>query len=178
MYGPAECTVVSTAGVTGPATDTELPGIGRPVTGTSVYLLRPDGSPVAAGEIGEITVGGRAVGRGYRGLPALTARRFTPDPYSGTPGARMYRTGDLGRLRPDGTIEFQGRLDDQVEIRGQRVEPAEVERVLLSHPSVRAASVVPAPGPGGATQLVAHVTTGHPAPTEDGLRRWSAQALP
>ena len=189
MYGPAECTVVSTAGVTGPATDTDmsaLPGIGRPVTGTSVYLLRPDGSPVAAGEIGEITVAGRAVGRGYRGLPALTARRFTADPYSGTPGARMYRTGDLGRLRPDGTIEFQGRLDDQVEIRGQRVEPAEIERVLLSHPSVRAASVVPAPGPGGATRLVAHVTTGGPATggpalpvlTEDALRRWSARALP
>ncbi|QKW24874.1 amino acid adenylation domain-containing protein [Streptomyces seoulensis] len=187
MYGPAECTVVSTAEWIEPADSTggierdagqDLPGIGRPVTGTSVYLLDGRGAPVAAGRTGEITIGGRAVGRGYRALPGLTARRFTADPFGSGPGGRMYRTGDLGRLRPDGTIEFRGRLDDQVEIHGQRVEPAETERVLLAHPSVRAAVVVPSPGPGGTVRLTAHVTTVDPAPTGEGLRHWAGRRLP
>ncbi|GAA4812197.1 amino acid adenylation domain-containing protein [Streptomyces ziwulingensis] len=179
MYGPTECTVVSTAGEIVPAAGAAaLPPIGGPVTGTSVSLLDGSGRPVPAGATGEITVGGAPVGRGYRGLPGLTAARFTADPDAAEPGARRYRTGDLGRLRPDGTVEFTGRLDDQVEIDGRRVEPAEAERVLLAHPAVREAAVVDVTAPSGATRLIAHVAAGPPAPAEAELLDRTARALP
>ncbi|WP_221361229.1 non-ribosomal peptide synthetase [Streptomyces beigongshangae] len=197
MYGPTECTVVSTAGGVDPATDgasfaggtsfaggapivggASLPAIGRPVAGASVGLLDGTGQPVQAGDTGEITVGGAAVGRGYRGLPGLTAARFVADPHATEPGARRYRTGDLGRLRPDGTVEFTGRLDDQAEIGGRRVEPAEAERVLLTHPAVREAAVVDVTAPSGSTRLVAHVAAGPSAPAGHELLDWTARALP
>ncbi|MEV7141499.1 amino acid adenylation domain-containing protein [Streptomyces tauricus] len=179
MYGPTECTVVSTAGEIGPAVgEGGPPSIGGPVTATSVSLLDTSGQPVPAGEIGEITVGGAAVGRGYRGLPGLTAARFVADPHSTRPGARRYRTGDLGRLRPDGTVEFTGRLDDQVEVGGRRVEPAEAERVLLAHPGVREAAVVDVTAPSGATRLIAHVAVGAPAPAGEELLDRVARELP
>ncbi|MGH3901426.1 MAG: amino acid adenylation domain-containing protein [Pseudonocardiaceae bacterium] len=178
MYGPTECTVVSTAGEVGPVAEDELPDIGRPIAGTSVYVVDSRGRPVAAGELGEISVGGAAVGRGYHGLASLTAVRFVSDPFSDEPGARMYRTGDLGRLRPDGTVEFSGRIDDQVEVRGQRVEPAEVERVLVAHPSVHEALVVAVTAPSGSTRLIANVMTALPPPAENDLIAWTARALP
>ncbi|MFF3484391.1 amino acid adenylation domain-containing protein [Streptomyces sp. NPDC002701] len=179
MYGPTECTVVSTAGEIGPAAGADrVPSIGGPVTATSVSLLDPSGRPVPAGETGEITVGGAAVGRGYRGLPGLTAARFVADPHATRPGARRYRTGDLGRLRPDGTVEFTGRLDDQAEIGGRRVEPAEAERVLLAHPAVREAAVVDVMAPSGSTRLVAHVAAEAPVPAEEELLGRMARALP
>jgi amino acid adenylation domain-containing protein len=177
MYGPTECTVVSTAGDVR-SEGNGLPDIGRPITGMSVYLVDDGLRPVAEGRLGEIHIGGAGVGRGYRGLPGLTAARFVADPFAGTPGARMYRTGDLGRLRPDGTIEFAGRIDDQVQIRGRRVEPAEIERVLATHPSVRETVVVTATAPSGSVRLVANVATTRPPPAEADLIGWAAERLP
>ena len=124
-YGPTECTVAATwsmlkAGAAG------TPPIGRPISGTSVYLLDKRGVPVPDGQDGEIFIGGGGVGRGYRNLPDLTERSFLHDPFSGAAAARMYRTGDRGVRRSDGEIEFRGRLDRQTKIRGFRVELDEI----------------------------------------------------
>src|SRR6202034_1884624 len=119
-YGPTECTVVATSTVLKPGS-LGAPPIGRPVAGTSVYLLNEQGEKVSHGSIGEIYIGGGGVGRGYRNLPESTEQGFLPDPFAGAPDARMYRTGDLGIRRSDGEIEFRGRLDRQTKIRGQRV---------------------------------------------------------
>ncbi|HKN96358.1 MAG TPA: amino acid adenylation domain-containing protein [Pseudonocardiaceae bacterium] len=174
LYGPTECTVASTAGYVGPG-DT-VPGIGRPVTGTAIHLLDPCLREVQNGQWGEVYVGGAAVGRGYHRKPGLTAARFVADPFARRAGARMYRTGDLARIDPDGTLRFGGRVDDQVEIRGQRVEPAEVERTLTAHPRVREALVMTSAAPSGSARLVAHVTGDAPDPAE--LVDWAAARLP
>ncbi|GLZ41927.1 amino acid adenylation domain-containing protein [Actinokineospora sp. NBRC 105648] len=144
-YGPTETTVGvaalrGPAGVVDPGTDTPL---GPPMRHASLYLLDEHGDPVADGQPGEIVIGGDQVSRGYLGLPGRTAAVFVPDPFAARPGARMYRTGDRGARRADGTIEFLGRSDDQVKVRGFRVEPGEVAEVLRGHPSVRDAVVVP-----------------------------------
>lgn len=113
-YGPTECTVVATSGPINAAGDSqELPSIGMPIANTKIYLLDEKHQPVAAGEVGEIYIGGTGVGRGYRNRGALTAERFLPDPFRPAPDARMYRTGDLGRLRQDSQIGFHGRVDNQ-----------------------------------------------------------------
>ncbi|GHB09775.1 MULTISPECIES: amino acid adenylation domain-containing protein [Streptomyces] len=117
------------------------PPIGREVDEADVHLLGPGLTPVAPGEPGEIHVGGAALARGYLNAPALTADRFLPDPFSPGPGARMYRTGDLARLDGDGLLHFLGRADDQMKVRGYRVEPAEVELALSRCPGVREAAV-------------------------------------
>jgi amino acid adenylation domain-containing protein/non-ribosomal peptide synthase protein (TIGR01720 family) len=181
-YGPTECTVVSTIGHVDPSPPGEtspagtMPDIGRPISGADVHLLDPRGARAPAGQWGEICVGGDGVGRGYFRSPGLTATRFVADPFSGRPGARMYRTGDLARWRADGTLEFGGRLDDQLEIRGQRVEPAEIEQALTAHPLVREAVVVAAASPAGSVRLVAHVAGEGPDPGE--LITWTAGLLP
>ncbi|MFD1535396.1 non-ribosomal peptide synthetase [Nonomuraea guangzhouensis] len=175
MYGPTECAVTATCEEVA-ATGDALPGIGTPITGTTAYILNQAGHPVRGTEAGELCLGGAGVGRGYHGRPALTASRFVPDPFAARPGARMYRTGDLARPRGDGTIEFLGRADDQVQIRGHRVEPAELERVLLAHPQVSQAAVITEDGPGG-PRLVAHVA-GDRTPTEPELLAWAARDLP
>jgi len=177
MYGPTECTIVATAGPTGTTPLDQLPDIGGPISDTTVYLLDGAGRPVPPGELGEIYLGGAVVGRGYHRLPGLTATRFVADPFAG-PGARMYQTGDLGRLCPNGTVEFHGRADNQLEIRGYRVEPAEVERVLAAHPAVGAALAVGVPASGGGTRLVAHVTATGPSPDERELIDFVAARLP
>ena len=100
------------------------------------------GEPVPNGTAGEIYIGGSGVGRGYRNLPDSTERSFLPDPFAGVPGARMYRTGDRGVRRPDGEIEFRGRLDRQTKIRGQRVELDEIGNVLSHHPSMDFATTI------------------------------------
>ena len=140
-YGPSEATVWATAGrldeedvaLGGPVT------IGRPVAGTTVYLLDDALRPVPAGSVGEICIGGGAVARGYVGLPDETARRFVTDPFR--PGGRLYRTGDRGRFLDDGRIEFLGRADEQIKVRGFRVEPGEIEHALGAHAGVREAAV-------------------------------------
>ncbi|MFC0098349.1 non-ribosomal peptide synthetase [Micromonospora marina] len=140
-YGPTEATVWCTAyRVDGSSTRPTLP-IGRPVGHYRIYLLDGYGHPAPAGTVGEIHIGGAGVARGYHDLPAATAERFLPDPFGDVPGARMYRTGDLGRRLPDGNIEFVGRADMQLKIRGVRIEPAEIEAALTDHPTVAAAVV-------------------------------------
>ncbi|MGX7674559.1 amino acid adenylation domain-containing protein [Plantactinospora sp. DSM 117369] len=140
VYGPAESSVIVTMAVLGDSpSDTGRVPIGWPIDGVDIHLLDSAGRPVPDGATGEICVGGVAVGRGYRGQPALTATRFPPDPFGVEPGGRLYLTGDLGRRRSDGAIEFLGRRDQQVKIRGHRVELAEVESVLGQHEGVTSA---------------------------------------
>jgi amino acid adenylation domain-containing protein len=180
-YGPTESAVVTTAAPV-PAgsissrhgrTVSGAPPIGRPIDGISVHLLSPALRRAPQGVPGELCVGGAGLARGYRGQPALTADRFVPDPQGGDPGSRLYRTGDLARWLPDGQLEFLGRLDHQVKVRGVRIEPGEIETVLREHPGVREAVVV-ARGEGEERRLVAYV-----APESAGdLGVWLAERLP
>ncbi|MFI5922601.1 amino acid adenylation domain-containing protein [Streptomyces anulatus] len=142
-YGPTEATVCATSHrtVDGREHPTRLP-IGRPLPNVRVHLLDRALRRVPVGVVGEVYIGGTAPARGYRGNPAATAAAFFADPYGDRPGARMYRTGDLARLNPHGTLEFVGRADDQLKIRGNRVEPGEVAAVLAAHPAVAEAVVV------------------------------------
>lgn len=159
-YGPTEAHLVTRFTLRGdPASWPALPPIGAPVAGSDVYCLDDALTPAPAGEAGELYVGGEGVARGYVGAPALSAERFLPDPYSVRPGARMYKTGDVGRVRADGVIEFVGRADDQLKVRGFRVEPAEVERQLTRHPRVRTAAVGLRTIAEGVDGLVAYVAT-------------------
>jgi len=140
MYGPTETTVWST---TYPLSEISngVP-IGRPLANTKIYILDDYFQPVPVGVPGELLIGGDGVVRGYLNRPDLTAERFMPDPFSGKPGARLYRTGDLACYLPDGNIEFMGRLDHQVKIRGHRIELAEIEATLRQHPAVSEAVVI------------------------------------
>ncbi|MFK0191455.1 amino acid adenylation domain-containing protein [Kitasatospora sp. NPDC090308] len=140
-YGPTETAIIATTAELGPADAHRRPPIGRPVGGTTVAVLDRHGTPVPPGTPGELVIGGAGVTDGYLGRPGATARAFGPDP-DGPPGARRYRTGDLVRRLPDGTLEFLGRIDDQVKVRGYRVEPGEVESALLARPGVTQAAVV------------------------------------
>ncbi|MET8050252.1 amino acid adenylation domain-containing protein [Streptosporangium sp. NPDC005286] len=145
-YGPTEASVANCVHtVTGPIGG-ELVPIGRPIPGTAMYVLDDAMRPLPMGVPGELYIGGECVVRGYHGRPALTAERFLPDPF-GPPGSRLYRTGDLGRLRADGEFEFLGRLDDQVKVRGFRVELGEVEAALDELPGVDQSVVIAAPVP-------------------------------
>ena len=134
-YGPTECTVVATCSFLLSAGEGRPP-IGLPVDGTQVYLLDDHGQQVADGEVGEIYIGGRMVGRGYRNMPEATRTSFLADPFAGSIGARMYRTGDRGSRLGDGQLEFHGRLDRQVKIRGQRIELDEISSRLNQHPGL------------------------------------------
>jgi amino acid adenylation domain-containing protein len=156
-YGPTEASVTSTARICG--ADGEAPGaaIGKPISNTRVYLLDARGELVPAGVAGELYVGGAGVARGYLGRPQLTAERFVADPFSADPGARLYRTGDLGRWLADGTVEFLGRVDAQVKVRGYRIEPGEIEARLLERDGVSEAVVVAREDGAGNRRLVAYV---------------------
>ncbi|AGC44009.1 non-ribosomal peptide synthetase [Myxococcus stipitatus DSM 14675] len=140
FYGPTETTVFASSFPMQRAEDvpSSVP-IGRPTNGTRLLVLDASLQPVPVGVTGELFIGGEGVARGYLGQPALTAERFVPDPLSASPGARLYRSGDLVRWRPDGVLDFIGRSDAQVKVRGFRIELSEVEAALLSHPSVREA---------------------------------------
>ncbi len=133
-YGPTEASVVATAGTVEPAAAT-LPSLGRPIANVRLYLLGAGMAPVPPGARGEIFLGG-PLARGYLGRPELTAAAFVPDPFASAPGGRLYRTGDLARLRQDGRLEFLGRADQQVKVRGVRIEPGEVEAALRACPAV------------------------------------------
>jgi amino acid adenylation domain-containing protein len=145
--------------------------VGRGIEGVQLLVLRPDGALAGVGELGEIHVRTPYLSRGYLGDEAATRERFLPDPFSaGGSLGRMYRTGDLGRYRPDGTVELVGRADRQVKIRGHRVEPGEVERVLCEHPAVARAAVVMRADSAGEEKLVAYVvpTPGQEPPAHMG----------
>jgi len=173
-YGPTECTVVATSGPVPPG-GTDIPSIGRPITGNYVRILGEDGAALPPGAVGEICVGGRGVARGYRHQPEATAAAFVPDPE--IPGTRLYRTGDLGAWRADGAIDFHGRVDHQLKIRGQRVEPDEVAAVLTGHPQVRAAAVTGIDRPGGVV-LAAYVEIAGAPPAAEELHAFLADRLP
>lgn len=152
--------------------------IGAPLTGIDVYILNESLQPAPLGVPGEMYLGGAALTRGYLNRPDLTAERLLPNPF-GVPGERLYRTGDLVRQPADGPMEHLGRVDDQLKVRGFRIEPAEVESVLDRHPGLRA-SVVTAPAEAsGQRRLTAHVVPAtEPAPTTSELRRYLQQHLP
>ncbi|HEX7242221.1 MAG TPA: amino acid adenylation domain-containing protein, partial [Longimicrobiaceae bacterium] len=170
-YGPTEATVNTTAARVDGA---ERVDIGRPIANVRVYLLDASGGPVPVGVPGELCVGGAGVARGYLGRPELTAERFVPDPFAGEPGARMYRSGDRARWLAQGRLEYAGRVDEQVKVRGFRIEPGEIEAVLERHPAVREAVVVVRED-----RLVGYVVAESGAvasPPE--LRGWLAERLP
>ena len=143
LYGPSETTVYATAATI--TADATVVSIGRPIAGTRISILDRRLQPVPIGIAGEIAIAGSGVGRGYLGAPAMTAARFVPEP-GGHSGSRMYMTGDRGRMLADGSIAFLGRLDQQIKIDGVRIEPGELEAVLLKHPMVAAAAVSPIAG--------------------------------
>lgn len=152
-YGPTEASIVTTIHQVDPADD--RPSIGRPIDGVVVRLLDEALRPVPVGAVGEIHLGGVAVAQGYVGRPDETMTAFVADP--STPGSRLYRTRDLGRWRPDGTLDYLGRVDDQVKIRGHRVEPGETEHVLADLDGVIDAVVVACVNPAGDTCLIGYV---------------------
>ncbi|HEX9939788.1 MAG TPA: amino acid adenylation domain-containing protein, partial [Longimicrobium sp.] len=158
MYGITETTVHVTYRPIRAAdtVDGSSSPIGIPIPDLAVHLFDRNGQLVPTGVVGEMYVGGAGVARGYLGRPELTAQRFVPDPFSADPHARLYRSGDLARRLADGSLEFQGRADEQVKVRGFRIEPGEIESVLLAHPHVREA-VVMARGEGEQRRLVAWV---------------------
>jgi amino acid adenylation domain-containing protein len=153
MYGPTETTIWST---TARITPDEPITIGRPIVNTQIFIVGEDDCMCSGGEAGEIYIGGDGVARGYWQRPELTAERFVTMGLGAGPGQRLYRTGDLGRYRPDGSLEFLGRADQQIKIRGYRVEPGEVEIVLREHPAV-AQAVVISYARAGVVQLAAYV---------------------
>ncbi|MGB5707045.1 MAG: amino acid adenylation domain-containing protein, partial [Arenicellales bacterium] len=140
-YGPTEATITTTTYRVKDDQKLDVVPIGRPLPGRSVYILDRHLQPVPIGIVGELHIGGLALARGYINRPKLTTEKFIPDPFSDNPEARLYKTGDLARYRPDGNIEFLGRLDHQVKIRGFRIELGEIEAALRLHPGVRGAVV-------------------------------------
>ncbi len=154
-YGPTEASIYSSSHVCQGAYRKEPP-IGHPVDNARLYVLDDRGAPVPIGVPGELYIAGKGVARGYLNRPELTAERFVPDPFGPHAGGRLYRTGDLVRYLPDGSLEFLGRVDRQVKIRGLRIELGEIEAALGAHPSVRDCAVVARPEAGG-RRLVAYV---------------------
>lgn len=170
VYGPTEATIDCTSWLCPRVNEPGPMPIGRPIANTRIYVvnrhleINPEGTP------GEICIGGIGLARGYVNDPALTAEKFIPDPFSTTPGARMYRTGDIGRGLSGGVFEFIGRADDQVKVRGFRIELAEIERNVICHEAVREAAVVVRRASPADTRIIAYIapdeSAGGAAPTE------------
>ncbi len=183
MYGPTEATTFAAwYEITSVAARTRSIPIGRPISNVSIYILRGELEPAPVGIVGEIYIGGSGLAQGYLDRPSLSAERFVPCPFGTTPGARMYATGDRARWRPDRNIEFLGRRDRQIKIRGFRVEAGEIEARLLEHPRVHEALVIAVEREPGERQLVAYVTAAADAhaggASEGELREYLRTSLP
>ncbi|HEV7508318.1 MAG TPA: amino acid adenylation domain-containing protein [Thermoanaerobaculia bacterium] len=178
-YGPTETVVGCCAAALGPeAAEGGATPIGRPIANARLYVLDALLRPVPAGVKGELYVAGEGLARGYLGAPDLTAARFIPDPFSGTAGERLYRTGDLVRWRLDGELEFVGRSDAQVKVRGYRVEPAEVELALERHPGVGGAVVLAESEEAGGRLIAYFIAAGSPPPSGGDLRDFLLREVP
>nr|WP_295873271.1 non-ribosomal peptide synthase/polyketide synthase [uncultured Chitinophaga sp.] len=173
LYGPTEASVDVTYYTTAPG-DTKVP-IGRPIWNTAIHVLGAAGQLLPCGVTGEICIGGIGLSRGYLSKPALTAEKFVANPFLA--GGRLYKTGDLGRWLPDGNIEYLGRKDDQVKVRGYRIEPGEIEAALLKHPSVMQVAVVAKTAVDGDIDLVAYLV-GSEALSEASLKTHLEKTLP
>src|SRR5438270_9582581 len=155
LYGPTETTIWSTVRKIEP--EDKVVTVGRPIANTQVYVLDGQLQLVPVGVPGELYIGGDGLARGYLHRPELTAERFSPHPFSTEPNARLYKTGDLARYRPDGSLEFLGRLDQQVKLRGYRIELGEIEALLSQHPAVRECLVLLREEGSGDKRLVAYL---------------------
>ncbi len=178
-YGPTEATVTMTTQECAAGNGPQSPPIGRPMPNVTTYVLDRNGQPVPVGVPGELHIGGAGLARGYLNSPDLTARKFIPDPFSDDPAARLYRTGDLVRYLAGGRLEFLGRIDGQLKLRGLRIESGEIEAALRAHPDVDDAAVVLRESAGGQRRIVGYVTgrdgaAAHPA----ALRAHLAESLP
>jgi aspartate racemase len=178
-YGPTEgttftcCHTISVEDAEG----SSIP-IGRPIANTQVYLLDSENQLVPSGEVGELCIGGDGLARGYLNQPELTAAKFVRHPFRDEPEARIYKTGDLARYRPDGTIEFLGRSDNQVKISGYRIELGEIETVVMQYPSVRSTVVIARQDTPGEKKLVAYVVASEQGCSFAELRVYLQQKLP
>ena len=178
-YGPTESTVVTTCAVVEPGeASKEAPPIGRPIANTQVYLLDRHMRLVPVGVPGELHIGGEGLARGYLNSPELTAQKFIAHPFADGRSARLYKTGDLARYGSGGQLEFIGRIDGQIKIRGRRIELGEIESLLLQHPSVRQAAVIATTGELRGGRLVAFVVRSSAALSSDGLRERLKAHLP
>ncbi len=179
-YGLTETTVVSTFGqVHSTEYAALLPSIGRPIANTQIYILDEQLRPVLIGVPGELCIGGAGVGRGYLNRPDLTAQKFISDPFSNKSDTLLYKTGDMARIRPDGQVEFMGRIDQQIKIRGYRIEPDEIVSVLNEQQSIVTSLVIAREDTPGDKHLVAYIVL-HPEAeiTADALRAALAASLP
>ncbi|WP_107656420.1 hybrid non-ribosomal peptide synthetase/type I polyketide synthase [Nocardia suismassiliense] len=175
-YGPSENTVLAT--FAGPLPPSVTPSIGPPTPGTDCHVLDPSLTEVPAGEVGELYLAGTKLARGYLNRPGLTGQRFVACPF-GPPGARMYRTGDRVRRRPDGAFEFVGRVDDQIQLHGLRVELGEIEAALSAHPAIESCAVLAREDTPGVKRLVAYAVSADPGlPRPEELREYLGKTLP
>jgi amino acid adenylation domain-containing protein len=181
-YGPSEASIIVTAYEPRTNDRVEAPTIvpiGRPIANTQVYLLDPHLHPVPDGMRGELYIGGVGLARGYLNRPQLSAEKFIHNPFTSDPGARLYKTGDMARYLPNGDIEFLGRSDEQVKVRGFRVEIGEVESALAQHPSVHGSIIAVREDEAGSKQLVAYIVPERkPGPSGAELRNFLREKLP
>nr|AGS49513.1 long-chain-fatty-acid--CoA ligase [uncultured bacterium esnapd7] len=174
LYGPTETTIWSSLA---DVATSQPPSIGKPIANTRFLILDPALRPVPPGVGGDLWIAGDGLARGYHRQPGLTAGRFAADPF-GPPGTRMYRTGDLARWSPSGEVEFLGRADFQIKLRGFRIEPGDVEHALTRHPAVREAVVTVREDEPGDKRLVAYVVADAEIPSLEQIRQFARELLP